>query len=49
MAAVPGSSIESETRFDRVLNLINREVGMLRGGNLSAKLQNIYPATNTRH
>ena len=44
MAAVPGSSSENETRFDRALNLINPvAVAMLRRGNLGAKLQSLNP------
>ena len=44
MAAVPGSSSENETRFDRALNLINPlAVAMLRRGNLGSKLQSLNP------
>ena len=44
MAAVPGSSSENETRFDRALNLINPvAVAMLRRENLGAKLQSLNP------
>ena len=35
MADVPGSSPGSGSSFDRALHLINRAVGMLRGGNNS--------------
>ena len=43
-AAVPGSSSENETRFDRALNLINPvAVAVLRRENLGAKLQSLNP------
>ena len=44
MAAVPGSSSENETRFDRALNLINPvAVAVLRREHLGAKLQSLNP------